>query len=224
MLLDRAFRATVRNFSTLFLLVAIVTVPLHVAHAYVFRRVIAVSELHPAIERFPRARKVSGVGRAELTEARTSYLVLNLFEVALLPLVARAAARAMAADRSGGVPTVMRALAPRGHSTRAVSWRLVSPGTLAVALAVAVVVTWLARAAGLILVEPLPSTSSWAGVGVVEGLCRAVGAPFFVGPAGWMATKDAGRARPDRKKDAGRARPDRKKDAGRARPDRKKDT
>lgn len=189
MLLDRAFRATVRNFSTLFLLVAIVTVPLHVAHAYVFRRVIAVSELHPAIERFPRARKVSGVGRAELTEARTSYLVLNLFEVALLPLIVRAAALVMAADRRGEVPTVIRAVARRS-TAGALSWRLLSPGALVVALGVSIAVTWLARAAGLILVEPLPSTSSWAGVGVVEGLSRAVGAPFFVGPAGWMATKD----------------------------------
>jgi hypothetical protein len=190
MLLDRALRATVRNFSTLFLLVAILTVPLHVAHAYVFRQVIAVSDLHPAIEGFPRARKVKGVGRAELTEARTSYVVLNLLEVALLPLVARAAAHVMAADRRDEVPTVTRAVAPRRHGAGAPSWRLLSPAALAAALVIAVAVAWLARAAGLILVEPLPSTSAFAGVGLVEGLSRAVGAPFLVGPAGWMATKD----------------------------------
>ena len=224
MLLDSALRATVRNFSTLFLLVAILTVPLHVVHAYVFRGVIAVSDLHPAIERFPRARKVKGVGRADLGEARTSYVVLNLLEVALLPLVARAAARVMAADRRDEVPTVTRAVAPRRSSEGAPSWRLLSPAVLVVGLVLAVAVAWLARAAGLILVEPLPSTSAFAGIGLVEGLARALGAPFLVGPAGWMATKDAGRARPDRKQDAGRARPDRKKDAGRARPDRKKDT
>src|SRR5918992_399319 len=206
--LDRALRATVRNFSTLFLLVAIFTVPLQMGHAYTWRRVIAVSELHPAIERFPKTRKVRRVGPRALGRARTTYLVLNLLEVALVPLLAGAAARIMVADRRREVPTLMGAWMPGRTSDGSISWRRLSVGSLVVALALAVVVAWLARAIGLLLVEPLPSSSAFVGVGLVEGLCRALGAPFLLGVAGWMASEDAGRARPDRGKDAGRARPD----------------
>jgi hypothetical protein len=199
--LDRALRATVRNFSTLFLLAAIFTVPLHVGHAYAFRRVIAVSDLHPAIERFPKARQVRGVGPGAVARARMGYLVLNLLEVALLPLLARPAARIMAADRRREVPTVIGALAAGKRSNDAISWRGLAMGPLVVALLLAAVIAWLARTVGLVLVEPLPSASAFAGVGLVEGLSRALGAPFVLGVAGWMATQDTGRAPRGRTKD-----------------------
>jgi hypothetical protein len=195
---DHALRATVRNYSTLFLVVAIFSVPLHVGRAYDYRHVLAVSDLHPAIERFPKTRKVRRVGPRALSRARTSYLVFNLIEVALLPLLAWAAARIMIADRRREVPTVIAAWASLRASDGSVSWRRLSAGPLVVALVLAVLIAWLARTAGLLLVEPLPSASAFLGVGLVEGLSRAVGAPFLLGVAGWMATGNVGR---DREKD-----------------------
>jgi hypothetical protein len=76
--LDDALRATFRNYSTLFLFVAAVAVPLHLAHAYAFRHVLAVSDLHPAIEALDRGEFVRSVGPGALARARTSFLVLSL--------------------------------------------------------------------------------------------------------------------------------------------------
>jgi hypothetical protein len=181
----------VRNFSTLFLIVALVTGPLHLAHAYVFREVIALSELHPAIERFPPTRKVRGIGRSELSRARIAYFVINAVELALLPLMVRAAARALAVDRQQGVPTALGAWATslRSSAPRA---RLggVSVRALGAAALGAFIIGWLAREVGLLVIEPLPDPEAWAGVGLVEALCRACGAPFFLGVAASGAGED----------------------------------
>jgi hypothetical protein len=188
--LDRALRATVRNFSTIFLLVALVTLPLQLIHAYVFRNVIAVSELHPAIETFPQERQVSGVGRRQLREAAVTYAVVNVIEIALLPWVVGATAQVMATDRRQGVPTVLRALQATGSSLAVARLTRLRRGPMLLAATLAVAVGWLLRVIGLIVVEPLPDSAAFAGVGLVEGLCRAVGGAFLVGPLAWMVSKD----------------------------------
>ena len=191
MLVDRSLRATVRNFSTLFLLAATITLPLHVAHAYAFREVIEVAELHPAIEQFPARRKVRGVGLRQLAEARLSYLWLNVVELALLLVLVRPTARVLEVDRRHGVPTVWDAWTGRGGSPGVFSaLRGTSVGPLLAGVALALVVGWLARAVGLLVVEPLPDRLAFAGVGVVEGLWRALAAPFFLGIAAAGAAKD----------------------------------
>jgi hypothetical protein len=190
MLLDRALRATIRNFSTLFLLVALVMVPLQVAHAYVFRRVIAVSELHPAIEGFPEGRKVARVGPGQLRKARTGYLVIGAIEILLLPLLVRAAARVMAVDRAGGVPTVVGAFAGMRGSLEVGRLRGLPVGPLVVAATLGITIGWLTRALGLVLVEPLADGAAFSGVGLIEGVARALGGAFVVGPAGWALLKD----------------------------------
>jgi hypothetical protein len=188
MLLDAALRATVRNFSTLFLLVAVVTVPLHVGHAYAFRNVIATSELHPAIERWPPQRRVRGVGSGDLRTARVASTIITLLEIALLPLFARAAARVMAVDRRHGVPTVVGAWGGGPIPLREL--RPPTVGPVVVAAALALTVGWLARAIGLIVVESLPDGVAFAGRGLNESLARAGGAAFLIGPIGWMGSKD----------------------------------
>ncbi|CAN5564892.1 hypothetical protein BH24ACT26_BH24ACT26_00730 [soil metagenome] len=205
MVMDQALRATFRNFSTLFLLVAIVTIPLHLAHAFVFRDVIAVGDLHRDIESFPEGRQVQRVGLAELRAARLSFLALTLVELAAVPLFVRAARGAIAADESE-VPTVTGAW--RGALSRSTQ-RPARPaparageGRLPMILAAAVLalaIGWLARAVGLVLIEPLDDLRSFAGVGLVEGACRALGGAFFIGPVAYPGptAPTAGRAATD---------------------------
>src|SRR5918999_6295134 len=91
MLVDRAFRFAFRNYSTLWLIVATAVFPLHLVHGYVFRDVMAVSELHRAIELFPERRQVARVSAADLAEARTWHTALTAVGGALIPGAARGA-------------------------------------------------------------------------------------------------------------------------------------
>jgi hypothetical protein len=182
---DAALRATFRNFSTLFFLVAVMTVPLHVAHSYVFREVIALSELHPEIETFPKGRRVRNIGVVDLDRARTSYVVLSVLEVALLPLLVRAARHVVARDNP--VPTVVgayRALA-RAHSGSSQPWTALARA-LALAAPFGVAVALLMRATGLLLIEPLADEHAVSWVGLVEGTARAAGGAFVIGPLAYL--------------------------------------
>jgi hypothetical protein len=185
--LDDALRATFRNFSTLFLLVAAIAVPLHLGHAYVFRQVLAVSELHPAIEALDRGEFVRSVGAGELRRARTSFLVLSLAELALIPVLARGARAIVSAD--AGTATVaggLRAVVTRGS----IAPRRLGTGALAGALVVAVVIALLARAAGLVALEPIADERAYPWIGLVEGVSRALGGALAVGVLGWAAAED----------------------------------
>jgi hypothetical protein len=177
-MLDRAFTATVRNFSTLFLAAAAVFVPLHLAHAYWFRDVIAVSELHPDIKGFPKTRLVRGVGKQDLAAARASAVGVTVVEIALLPALVGAAGRVLEQDDLGEVPGALRALRrlrrPRLPPSAAV-------GPALVAVVVAVAMGWSARALAAVVVEPLPGTAGWLGTGLAEGCGRALGAAWLIG-------------------------------------------
>jgi hypothetical protein len=185
MLTDAALRATFRNFSTLFLLVATLTVPLHLAHAYVFRDVIAVTELHGAIDTFPEGRQVRGVDRAAVASARLSLLGLTAIEIAAIPLLVRAA-RAVVTAGEEEVPTVVgayRSLPTRRPAAR--SLRAVAPAVVA-AVVFAAAVAWLARLVGSVLVEPLPDARAFVGVGLAEASARALGGAFLVGSVAYL--------------------------------------
>lgn len=109
MSLDRVFRLAFRNLSTLFLLVATVSVPLHVGYAVVFRDVVEVRELHDEIEDFPPQVAVKGVGPDDLGRARAAFAGVVAVELGLILLLTRAAARILDVDEGGGVPTVLDA-------------------------------------------------------------------------------------------------------------------
>src|SRR5687767_1406913 len=109
-MVDRAFRAALRNYSTLFLLVAVVTVPLHLLYSIVFQNVIETRELHAVIETFPDARQVRSVGRSQLTQARFGLALVTLIELAVLPFLARAGRRVLQMEEAGRVPSVGEAL------------------------------------------------------------------------------------------------------------------
>jgi hypothetical protein len=187
MLLDRTLRMSFRNFSTLFLLVATVTVPLHLAHAVAFRSVLALRELHPAIEAFPKSKQIRGVGRADLAAARRAGLAVTVAELALVPFLVGAAGRALAHDARGEVPTVTGSWAGLGDVRE--MWRAITsqPAAAAAVAAVALLVWWTARAAGLVTTEVAPDSVAFAGVGLLEGLARALGGFLLVGGLAGLA-------------------------------------
>jgi hypothetical protein len=193
-LLDRSFRAAFNNFSTLFLVVLTVTLPLHIVYGYVYRDVIALGELHPRIEQLREDEQLRGVGGERLEESRRVYVGLTALEIAMLPLLAKAAERTIELDEAGRVPTATRAwrgvLSRRPNPLRRITTAAV-PSLLA-ALAVAIAVGVLAERIGSFLAEPLDPESAVAALALVQALARAIGAPFFLAAAATSASDAKG--------------------------------
>lgn len=106
MLVDATFRYALRNFSTLFLFIAVVIAPLHIAHAFVFRSVYQLGDIDLA-----RAVDVGVLDAARLEALWISAAAIAAIEVGLLPLLARGTRRVIARDDAGEVPRVIDALA-----------------------------------------------------------------------------------------------------------------
>ena len=184
MLLDRSFRLAFASFSTLFVVVAAVTLPAQIGLAAAFRDEITVRNLTPDIRTFPEHRQVHRVGRAQLAEYRFAYWSLTALEILLLPLFAGAARRVIEVDGSGAVATAPDAWA---HSLgRAKMAAPADAAPLVVAAAVSVAVGVLCRQIGMLLVEPISPSAAYLGVGAAEGLARAAAAPFFL--AAWTCS------------------------------------
>jgi hypothetical protein len=180
-LLDRALRVAFRNFATLFFIVAVVTVPLQAVYSYVFRDVIAVEDLHAEIREFTGDRQVRGVGPNELDDARLFGWIVIGIEIVLIPLLVRAAGRALETDEAGQTPTVSDAWshAWRGPGLR----RRPSPGVGGAflgGLAVGAVVLVGVEASGRLLIENVADDYAWAAAAILHGSARAAGAPFFL--------------------------------------------
>jgi hypothetical protein len=109
MLLDRALKATVRDFSTIFLALFLVIGPLQLLLAMVFHDVLAVRELHGAIADFPPSRQVRGVGQDALSRARIGAWIATVVELLLLPLFMRVTGHVLHARAGGEVPTAVGA-------------------------------------------------------------------------------------------------------------------
>jgi hypothetical protein len=193
-MLESALQMTFRNFSTLFLIVAVVVFPLHLAYGITFRAEIAVRELHPEIEEFPSGRRVRDVGAAEIDRARVAGYAVWLIEIALIPLMVKAARRALDATERGGVPTVADAW--RGAFRREPRrWLPGAPAAVAAGAGVAVVVLLMLEVSGLILTDMLPDGPRFAGVVVVDTLARSSALPFLlVSLATGRVPRAAGRA------------------------------
>lgn len=179
MLLDKAFATTLRNYSTLFLIVAFITVPLHLAYGLYFRDVLALSEIHAAIEVLPPAQPVGGVTAEGLEQARLVYLGLCALELLLVPLLWRATSRVVALDRAGHLPTATEAWRlrrvpntsesdPEGHRILMVVTALLFSG----------VVWFLAERIGLLVVELVPDRLLFLGLALVRAVSIALAAPF----------------------------------------------
>jgi hypothetical protein len=181
-MVDRALRLVFRNYWTIFFVVASVTVPLQVAYASVWHNVIAVRELHDDIAEFPPLRQVHGVGREQLRESRIAFWAIVAAELALIPLFVRATSRVLEVDGEKGVPSAVdawRSALSRGRR-RTTARALARPGPLITGALLALAVGALVQAAGRLLVEPLSDDRAFVGVGLVDGVARAAGAPFFL--------------------------------------------
>ena len=180
-MLSNVLRLVFRNFSTLFLVVAVLLVPVHLAYTFVYKNVAQVEELHPYIENLPRGRQVQGVGRAVLADARRKLTWVTAAEVLLLPLLAGATRRVVAVDRLGGLPGVWDAyrhlLSRQGVPAHAGSWgtRLI---TVACGIAFALVIGWLVQTIGFLGAEVGPDGARWLIAGLTRAIAFAAAAPF----------------------------------------------
>ena len=176
LLLDRAWQAATRHFATLFLVIAVVMVPLHVVYGFVFKETIAVRALHASIERLPQGTAVQGITAGDIGTARRANLGLGLLELALLPLLLGATRRVL--DKGNELPGVADALAHSPTRIKPLTPFPVAP--LVAAVLFAAMVTILAQWIGRTLAEPLASDVAFAGRGVAEGAARALGAPWML--------------------------------------------
>lgn len=180
--LDDALRGTLRNFSTLFLVIFVILGPLHLLYGFVFHDVLALRELHPAIEGFPAGRQVRGVGLDTLTRARVWLWVITVLEVSLLPLFALAASHVMSLDRQGEVPTATeawrrvrsRAAAPVGAGRK-------SPATIALGALLGVTIGFLTEATVMIFADLVPDAGAFAVIVLARSVGHSAGAAFAVG-------------------------------------------
>jgi len=191
MSLDRTLHFVFRNFATLFLLVALVTVPLHVGRAFAFRQVISVREIHPAIAELPPNRLVRNVGASDLDTSRKALLAVIVVELMLIPLMAGAVRRVALSEAAGRLPSVADAW---GHSLGA--WRRAvpraGPATVVAGLVLALAVGALAWRIGMIVTEPVGGTVAFVAVGMVEAVSAALAAPFFLAPLALFARSAKG--------------------------------
>ena len=193
-MLESALQATFRNFSTLFLIVAVVVFPLHLVYGLTFRDEIAVRELHPEIAELPSDRRVRGVGPADIDRARLAGYVVWLVEIALIPLFVKAARRALDATERGDVATVADAW--RGAFGRAPrQWLPGGTAAFAGGVGMAVLVLLMIEVSGLLLTDMLPDGPRFAGAVVVDTLARAAALPFVLTPLAVGRAPRAARAR-----------------------------
>ena len=190
-MIERAFARTFRNFSTIFMLVVVVVLPIHLVYAFTFRNVIATSDFHEAIEAMPDYRQVRSVGPPQLDDARLVFWIITAAEVALVPLAVRATRRVFIDDGAGQVPTATNAW---GGALKRQEGRTFGPGWVVPAL----VGVGAAAVAGLLLAGIgsnvtgfLSEDWRWVGVGLTQALARAGAAPLALGPFALIRAKAA---------------------------------
>lgn len=190
MLPDQALRTTFRNYSTLFLLVALVTVTTHLVYGFIFHDVLEIDELHRFVRGLQGGRTVNGVSSSDLERAEAWRWAVQGVQLFFLPLLVGAAKRVIERDHKGEVPTVLDALRhPRSAEKLSFRFGGAEITTVALGTALAVATWWLALRIGLLVAEPLPDPWNFIGLPLAEGVAQALGIPFFLG-----AVVTAGRA------------------------------
>jgi hypothetical protein len=179
MLVDRALRTTLRNFSTFWLIAAAITIPLNVAWGFLYQDVIATREIHADIETLPPGDAVGGVDGRAIDRAERSQLIVLAIELALIPLLVRATRRAIERDASGHVPTALGAWrgVTRGSVRGSRPWRL----AVALPMAGFALIVWaLTALIGGLLAAPVGGSMAWLVVGLTRGAALAVALPFLL--------------------------------------------
>ena len=180
MLVDRALRTTLRNFSTFWLIAAAVTIPLSLAWASMYQDVIATREIHSDIEALPPGGEVRGVDGEAIARAERAQLIVLALELALIPILMRVTRRAIERDASGHTPTALGAW--RGI-VRASGPRVSGPWRLSVVLPMAgfALVVWgLGTLIGWLLAAPVADSLAWMAVALTRGGALALALPFLL--------------------------------------------
>lgn len=185
MLLERALRAAFRNFWTLFLLVALVTVTANLVYGLLYKDVLELRELHLYIRFLSPSRQVRGVGAPDLAAAEGAFWWVVAIEAALVPLLVLAARRVLVHDEHGGVPTVPDAVTHLRDRRGPLRVRMGLDGlaTLLAGTLIALAIWYLAQRIGFLIAEPLPDRFNFAAFALVRGGALALAGPFFLAAA-----------------------------------------
>lgn len=195
-MVERAFARTLRNYSTVFFIVAALSFPLHTMYSFLFRDVIATREHHAVIEAGPQSRRIGKVGHRDLESARLGFGVVMAVELALVPLMVRATRRVFVIDEKGGVPTATdgwrAALSPGSEPPRdRISLQGVGAGVVVALLGGFLIHLIAGSATGF-----LTDGARWVGVGLGQSLVRAAAAPLALGPLALFRAKEEGDSAP----------------------------
>lgn len=183
-MLDRALAKMFASFSTIFLVACLLAVPVHAVHAFVFKDALAIRELGSEVASLPEGRQVRGVDKNDIAAERMWLLIVMVAELALVPLVYRAAGQVLAVADEGGVPEVMDAYRHLGSTTGGVP--PAGPVTLGVVFACgcALLVWWIGDA----LTDVASADGTWAAVGIARGVAAATFMAIAAGTAAALST------------------------------------
>lgn len=175
--LERTVNATFRDFSTFFLVVLALILPVHLVYAWMFQDVLAVRELHGAIAEFPASRQVRGVGQADVTNARLWFWIVIAIEIALLPLIVKACRAVLDQARRGEVTSVRTALAAI-RSRRGSDGGRPSSEAWIPALGIALVIAVAAESTLRQVADFVPDDGAFLALALASSVARACGIPF----------------------------------------------
>lgn len=192
-MVERSFATAGKHYVTLFLLVATLTVPLHLLYSIVFKNVIETRELHPVIETFPEARQVRGVGRPQLWQARIGLGLVILIELAAIPMLARAGGRAIELQEEDEEVPLFGTLREAGPTPRLDGrWKPGGMRAAAIAALFSLVVVILVERIGLLALEFVSDARTFPFFGLMQGISRAAAGPFLLAALVHTRTKEQG--------------------------------
>lgn len=197
-MLDRALAKTFSELSTLILVACVLTVPLHLGHAYLFKDELSIREMGPEIGALDEGQRVRGVTAGDVDEERTWLAIVVLLEVMASVLVYRAAHRVFSIAESGGVPGVADAYRHLGGSG---GGALPSLAPVAVLVAIAGFAAWLLLSIGTRVADMAPAELAWVGVGATRAVAMAVFLALAAGGAAALPATGSKPARPAEKLD-----------------------
>lgn len=165
----------------MFLVIFAVLGPLHLIYASAFHDVLALRELHQAIEGFPPSRQVRGVGVEALQRSRVWLWVLSGLELVLLPVFMRVVGHVLDDEAGGRVPTAVaawhrvrsQAPAPARHSGGGAT-------VIATGFVVGIVIAGLVQAILMVTADLLPDDAAFAAIGLARSVGHSAGGAFFV--------------------------------------------
>jgi hypothetical protein len=190
--IERALQATFRHLTTVFLLVALVATPLHVAYAIAFKDVIAVDAVHDRIEDLPEGREIKGVDSGLLGESRAYFLLLEAIELMAAVILLGAVVRVLEDEDAARMPTVSGALKGIGRRPH-LNFAARLWASIAICAVIAVGMGYLTEVSLVALSDVVSPDHRWAWIAVSRAAARSLSAPFVLVPIA-LASRAKGKA------------------------------